>query len=449
MRTAFLTVLALQVAWQAAELPAQPPRELARTQAEVRGRLREPVEFHFTRTPLSDVIRKIQDQHALQTHLVKRALDDEGVATDAPVTMHLEGVSLETALQLTLEPLGLTWICRDNVLLITAMTEAEYDLTARVYPVNDLFRRGDRPPSSISHAEFDEITDLLVSVTPVCGWDDGPVGSIRRLNRSLVISHSEQHHGIYEHLLSELRRVAGRQPGQEASPEQVRIEKRLAKPVSWQFRQAGLSELAPVIERELGIPVQINKRALDDEGINVNVPVSITALRQPAAATLRRMLRPLGLSFSIVGEELLLIETQTEVEQRTFPRVYNVLDLVAEDPEDAHPWSFVLEYGPLMDAITRRVTPERWDSSSGRATLIPFRGRLVVVHDWHGHQQVAACFKNAGARRSTPIRPASSSASIAAATPSCACRWPRSWQRPHRSTNPNCWRSSSRRRFRS
>ena len=166
MRTALLTVLALQVAWQPAKLPAQPPRELARTQAEVRGRLREPAKFHFTRAPLWDVVRKIQDQHALQTHLVKRALDDEGVSTDAPVTMHLEGVSLETALQLTLEPLGLTWICRDNVLLITAMTHAEYDLAARVYPVSDLFRRGDRPPSSISQAEFDEIANLLVRVTP-------------------------------------------------------------------------------------------------------------------------------------------------------------------------------------------------------------------------------------------------------------------------------------------
>ena len=104
----------------------------------IRSALDQPTEVEFVETPLSDVVDFLKDKHDVEIQLNKRALDDEGVATDAPVTMNLHGISLRSALRLMLDPLGLTYIVKNEVLLITTKTEAETDLVTKVYPVADL-----------------------------------------------------------------------------------------------------------------------------------------------------------------------------------------------------------------------------------------------------------------------------------------------------------------------
>ena len=80
----------------------------------------------------------LRDQHGIPIEIDKKALDNVGVGTDTPVTRNLKGISLRSALRLILKDLGLTYIIRDEVLLITSSEEAEKELVTRVYPVGDL-----------------------------------------------------------------------------------------------------------------------------------------------------------------------------------------------------------------------------------------------------------------------------------------------------------------------
>ena len=92
----------------------------------------------FVDTPLADVITALQDDYGIPIQLDNAALEEIGVGTDEPVTVNLHNVSLRSALRLMLKNLQLTYIIRDEVLMITSPQEAEANLVVKVYPVADL-----------------------------------------------------------------------------------------------------------------------------------------------------------------------------------------------------------------------------------------------------------------------------------------------------------------------
>ena len=65
-------------------------------------------------------------------------MEDAGAATDTAVTKNLKGITLRSALKLLLSTLDLTYIIKDEVLLITTPEKANAELLTRVYPVADL-----------------------------------------------------------------------------------------------------------------------------------------------------------------------------------------------------------------------------------------------------------------------------------------------------------------------
>ena len=83
--------------------------------------------FRFSRTP-----------HLIPIELDVKKLEEAGVNIDTPVTKNLSGITLRSALRLLLNDLELTYVVRDEVLLITTPEEAESQLITKVYPVGDL-----------------------------------------------------------------------------------------------------------------------------------------------------------------------------------------------------------------------------------------------------------------------------------------------------------------------
>lgn len=92
----------------------------------------------FSDTTLADAMLFIADYHKINIVLDNAALEEAGVGTDTPITQQLNGIKLRSALRLILEPLDLTYIIDNEVLLITTVDEAQNRLKTRVYPVADL-----------------------------------------------------------------------------------------------------------------------------------------------------------------------------------------------------------------------------------------------------------------------------------------------------------------------
>ena len=102
----------------------------------------------------------------------------------------------------------------------------------------------------------------------------------------------------------------------------------LDKPVNrWEFEESPLRDVETAIEDEFNIPVEIDNRALEELGLDPDLPVTQKASGSSLRAALRRMLDPLDLAY-LVKDEVLLITTKEKAQEEMVVKVYPVADLV-------------------------------------------------------------------------------------------------------------------------
>lgn len=131
-----VAILAVPLAVRAAESPAADRGPIKN----VEQVLEQPVTLEFIETPLTDVKDYLESVTGAQFYLDTRALGDVGIETDTPLTVTLKEVPLETALDVVLTQLDLTWTVRGNLLAITTPEAAQNPsmMITRIYPVDDL-----------------------------------------------------------------------------------------------------------------------------------------------------------------------------------------------------------------------------------------------------------------------------------------------------------------------
>lgn len=89
-------------------------------------------------TPLEEVVDYLRSEYEIEIVLDVTALDELGLGPDEPIQVNLRNVSLKSALRRMLEPLELTYVIDNEVLLVTTEEEALTKLAVKVYPVADL-----------------------------------------------------------------------------------------------------------------------------------------------------------------------------------------------------------------------------------------------------------------------------------------------------------------------
>ena len=142
-----------------------------------------------------------------------------GRGGSAPVTKNLKGISLRSALRLTLAEIAdteLTYVIRDEVLLITSKAKAEKLRTTRVYDVADLVVCQDSKAKLWD--DYATLIDVIrETVCPQSWHTNGGKGTIKGASmaaaRVLVVSQTQQVHEEIEALLKELRSAAAKRRG--------------------------------------------------------------------------------------------------------------------------------------------------------------------------------------------------------------------------------------------
>ena len=119
--------------WQSVDL-----KKFSAAEERIFEALDAPTEIDFNEIPLTDVMTFIGEQHGITIIVDTDALEEEGLASDDPITRSLNGVSLRSALRIILKPLTLSYIIEDEVMKITTEIIADETLSTRVYPVGDL-----------------------------------------------------------------------------------------------------------------------------------------------------------------------------------------------------------------------------------------------------------------------------------------------------------------------
>jgi hypothetical protein len=125
------------------------------------------------------------------------------VDISAKVTLKFSGVSVRAILDHLTRPLGLSWLVRDGVVLITSRDDVDTYLTTRIYPVPDLMPPGD--------ADDDEesLLEVITNTVKPESWSDagGRCDLIACESIGcLVCVQTRENHEATEKLLAALRR---------------------------------------------------------------------------------------------------------------------------------------------------------------------------------------------------------------------------------------------------
>lgn len=190
--------------------------DLGPSVAHIQRVLSEPLKstgLDFTEEPLENVINFLQEEYQIPIQIDEPALEDSGITRDEPLTINIQNVSLQSALRLMLKHKGLTYIFRDEVMIITTPEEAEAQLMACIYDVRDLIGRnqGNKNLTALESA----ITSCVARQT----WTVyGGAAEIKPLQPGLlVVAQTRSVHEEIERLLSLIRETMRQPIGESTS----------------------------------------------------------------------------------------------------------------------------------------------------------------------------------------------------------------------------------------
>jgi len=225
--------------------------EQAEKAAEKIGKaLAYPTRIEFVQSPLSDVIEYLKDLHHIEIQLDIATLKDAGINKNTQVTFNIKGVSLRSGLQLMLKQFRLTYIIRNEVLLITTSKEANRDI-----------------------ADFTEAIRL------------NPQYAEAYFERGMAYAAMSQSEGVQ----------TGRYIG-----------KALASPTHIDFVRVPLSDGIEYLKDLHHIEIQFDVAALKVAGINENTQVTFKIKGVSLRSGLQLMLKQFGLTYTIQNEVLLI-----------------------------------------------------------------------------------------------------------------------------------------------
>lgn len=407
---------------------AEPARtanhQAAASREAIAAALAKPVEWAFNETPLDKMAEQVQKVLGVPVLLDRRALEQQAIAADTPITWNLPGMTAEAGLRSILQSHGLVLVVRDEVLLITTPEKEAEQLRTEVYDVTGLLSpeeptakepepakaeekaTGDkpaaRPPAATRGA-----TALLKAVQALAPstWEEvGGTGTARFLyvekNPRLIVSQTGQVHQSITQLLAALRRMqqdTSLQSLAVASESQQQAEKliqeRLDRRVDVAFRETPLSDVVAWFRQKLGLPVSLDLRALEEQAIATDTPVTLQLSGVSARTALERILESHGLAWSF-GPELLSITTPEQAAENLMARVYNIAGLSTslsaapgiDDPCDA-----------IARTLQATIAPPTWEEVGGTGEIVVYRGPdltvLVILQTAKVHDQIESLLR--------------------------------------------------------
>lgn len=156
----------------------------------------------FKDIPLNEAVAVLAKQSGISMQVDRRALEELGLADDTPVQIEVEDISLKSILRLMLREMDLTYMIRDEILVITTIEACEGALVSRVYYMESTGFLGD----------FDSIMQAIQQTIVPDTWEalGGPstmtpltVGVGNR--PSLVVSTTFDIHEQIENLIRVMR----------------------------------------------------------------------------------------------------------------------------------------------------------------------------------------------------------------------------------------------------
>jgi len=148
------------------------------------------------------------------------------------------------------------------------------------------------------------------------------------------------------------------------------LNAKLAESADFDYDKIPLETFVEDLERQLGVDVRLDRKALEEAKISVSLPITGKSKGIPVRKALRRMLANHKLDFVVYDHEI-TVTTVDAKDQMLFVEVYNVA-AIAPTPSDV---------GDLAGLLTRTAF-------EGDGSIVVFRGLLVVQAKGYVHKRI-------------------------------------------------------------
>jgi len=180
--------------------------------------------------------------------------------------------------------------------------------------------------------------------------------------------------------------ISGQSYGEEKEKltAEERIEKTLEQKTSFEFDETSLQDVADFLAETHDIPIKLDGKALSDEGLDPESPITYSLKQVKLRSALNLMLRDLDLSY-VVDNEVLEITTTAASKERLETKVYAVSELVGNCGDKLE---------SLIDIITACIAAESWTEAGGEGSIRPLvlndQSVLVISQTYMVHRELDA-----------------------------------------------------------
>ena len=161
--------------------------------------------------------------------------------------------------------------------------------------------------------------------------EDAVVKTFQLVDESAIADPEVQLNGIkYANSFKDLTRERlrmNRMLTPKKDPKVLEIESKLSAPVTLNMDKQPLSEAITFLRNYTGLNIELDPKALSDENVTTAAPVDIHVTGIRLKSALKLILRPLGLTYE-VRDEVLLITSPAANPRDTYPFTYYVGDLM-------------------------------------------------------------------------------------------------------------------------
>ncbi|MCC9598939.1 hypothetical protein LOC67_00095 [Stieleria sp. JC731] len=160
-----------------------------------------------------------------------------------------------------------------------------------------------------------------------------------------------------------------------SSDSERRIRAALNDETSQTFIQTPLSDAARALSSSHKIPIVLNLRALEEIGLDADVPVTIDLRNVKLRSFLRLMLSDLDMAY-LVKDDVLQLTTVEAAEGNLTVEIYTLEGSLAERGAE------------VTKAITSVIVPDIWEGVGGPASAISIDHVIIVSATSDVHHQV-------------------------------------------------------------
>ncbi len=159
-----------------------------------------------------------------------------------------------------------------------------------------------------------------------------------------------------------------------------------------EFNAAPLSAVMVFISKTMGTPIFIDDKALEDENITPDEPITIARKDAKVRDVLMQILEPLQLTYLIEREAIFITSKKTSANQI---RYYDLSYLFPDNGLTQE----------LMTSIEMMVSPDQWMNAGGTSSMVTVGSMLVIAAPEETHLAIEVMLREIGKQTPANLKP--------------------------------------------